>query len=317
MNKELIEELMQTSKLLSKNYTSNNIFEKYSSIYTFTTENIKGFYKNLTLKNKEILIICSSGDHIFNALLQEPKKIVAYDINCLTKHIFELKKAAIIELEYNEFIDYFFVSKYIKSKKTFNRNTYDKIKKSLTENSRIYWDYIYKNYTDTQIRTSKLFKNSSFSKNTIKYINPYLKEEQYLILKEKLKNFNLNFINSDIRDLKDKINDKFDYIYLSNIAFYFKNKTSLIELKEIVLKLKKLLKENGRLDIIYLYNYKDDYFLNTTDSLYNPEKRAEYFPDIEYNYHEFPSIVIQKDNTTLNNTRIEDRDAILTLTKNK
>ena len=42
--------------------------KKYASIYMFSTEKVRGVVSSLAVRNKEILTVSASGDHIFNML---------------------------------------------------------------------------------------------------------------------------------------------------------------------------------------------------------------------------------------------------------
>ena len=70
-----------------------------------------------------------------------------------------------------------------------------------------------------------LFFQTSFS-----YSNKYLEKDEYYKLKEILKNININYIESDLMDLK--IEDNYDLIYLSNIINYVKKNAYLEKIDE-------------------------------------------------------------------------------------
>ena len=60
--------------------------------------------------------------------------------------------------------------------------------------------------------------------------NKYLEKDEYYKLKEILKNININYIESDLMDLK--IEDNYDLIYLSNIINYVKKNAYLEKVDE-------------------------------------------------------------------------------------
>lgn len=66
--------------------------------------------------------------------------------------------------------------------------------------------------------------------------NKYLEKDEYYKLKEILKNININYIESDLMDLK--IEDSYDLIYLSNIINYVKKSAYLEKLMNLVRKVK-------------------------------------------------------------------------------
>ena len=59
------------------------------------------------LKDKSLLTVGSSGDQVINASLKNCKDITVLDINPFTKYYFNLKKAAILTLKYEEFCKFF------------------------------------------------------------------------------------------------------------------------------------------------------------------------------------------------------------------
>lgn len=60
--KQIIEELLNLKSVLLRQENDTN-FYKYSPMYTFSTENIKGYLSDLEVKDKTVLVSCSSGDH--------------------------------------------------------------------------------------------------------------------------------------------------------------------------------------------------------------------------------------------------------------
>ena len=49
--------------------------KKYTSIYMFSTENVRGVVSSLDVSDKDILTVSASGDHIFNMLLMGLKML--------------------------------------------------------------------------------------------------------------------------------------------------------------------------------------------------------------------------------------------------
>ena len=77
--------------------------ERFSSIYSFTTENIAGYMNELDLTDKKVITVTGSSDHIINVILKGCTDITTFDINPLTKYYMDLKLSAIKELSYKEF----------------------------------------------------------------------------------------------------------------------------------------------------------------------------------------------------------------------
>lgn len=288
MDKELELEMINSAIFAEKLVDGRKFFGKYCALYPFTTENNRGLLQVYNTNNKDILIPCASSDHIFNFLLQDPKSITAFDINSITKHLFHLKKACLLALDRDEYLDYFYIAR--NNKKALSFELYKKAREYLSEKERIFWDSLYKGFTDKKLRNSYLFYYPSYNKNSISAINPYLDDNNYDTLKNKLNTFDIDFVNDDVFNISINTNKKYDFIYLSNIAFYRFTLKSLIK---IVNNFSDNLNENGNLGLVYLYNYNDPFFTESKRELYNPKKRAELFFDDCFEYLEFKDVLTE------------------------
>ena len=241
-------------------YIGDN-FSKYSAIYPFTNENINNYFDRLNIKNKSILTVASSGDHIIESIIRNCKSVKAFDINVLTKYYIDLKMAAIKALDYNEFINFFILEK--NNQDVFNNETYLKIRPFLSEKSVIFWDYLYSHYSGMVIRKSKLFFKTEESYKLLTHFVSYLNPDNYYYLKDILNNhqiyFNIekNFNNYNLTEIYNSYNKKFDIILLSNIADYLDE----IYKKDIVCRFQKyilndlsnLLNDDGIICLAYLF----------------------------------------------------------------
>ena len=81
--------------------------QEFAEIYPFTTENISGYINKFNLNNKSLLTLGSSSDQAINAIMHDCKDISILDICPFTKFYFYLKKAAILSLNYDEFLSFF------------------------------------------------------------------------------------------------------------------------------------------------------------------------------------------------------------------
>lgn len=82
-------------------------------------------------------------------------------------------------------------------------------------------EYIKFFFATTEFSSEMVFETSAVEQNK------YLEKDEYYKLKEILKNININYIESDLMDLK--IEDSYDLIYLSNIINYVKKECLLRE----------------------------------------------------------------------------------------
>ena len=306
MNKQLETEMIYSSIFSDKLIDGTKFFGKYCSFYPFTTENIRGLLSVYNVENKDILLPCSSSDHIFNFLLQNPKNI----INSLTIHLFYLKKACILSLNNEEYINFFYTKK--RNKNSLSIDKYIKARKYLPQKEKLFWDSLYKVFSDKELRNSYLFYKPEYLKNEIKAINPYLDKDNYNQIKKDINKYNIDFINDDIINIPKKLEKKYDFIYLSHMAFYRFNPETLYYTFDNFLD---KLNQNGDIGLIYLYNYKDPYFDNTQNDLYNSTKREKIFSKNKFSYLEFKDVINQS-STKKRILKIGDKDAVLNYHKN-
>lgn len=86
-------------------------------------------------ENKRFLSIASAGDNSFSLLVSNPELVVAVDVNQNQLFLVELKREAIRQLEYEQ------VVQFLGFKPCNNRKElYDRLRESLPEETRLYWD---------------------------------------------------------------------------------------------------------------------------------------------------------------------------------
>lgn len=241
----------------------------FSSIYPFTTENIKGYLDLLHIENKDILTVGASGDHILNLLLKSPKSIDYFDINPFTPYYVDLKISASKQLSLKDFF-YFFKDNDTSDNKELSIELFNKFSDILNEESKIFWESLYKIFTPNYIRNSKLFSKDQYKLDILKNLNNYFIEENYLKLSN-IKKQKHQFYESDIKFLDNKLDKSYDVILLSNIAQYL---SSLEEFKKIIYGLDEHLNDGGLILICYLYdiNSMTKYFnTKTMPFIYNLE----------------------------------------------
>lgn len=287
--------------------------EQYQSIYMFTTENLKGVINTLDIKDKDILTVSSSGDHIFNMLLKGAKSIETYDINLFSKHYFYFKESAIRTLTKEEFICFFFGKNLSFREQRFDEGIYLKILKNIKDSdSKFFFDVLGRSIGSKKLFKSELFLRNYYSKNTYIKCNDYLKDnDSYKKLQQILDSYDYKFYNLNIFDDISIIkNKKYDIIYLSNILdrIIGKNKLDTAKrIKEVILKLKKYLTANGTLAVCYLYNYLDEELATSySKQICNPDIRYEHFNEKDgYIIDSFSGI------SNYGSRSIRDRDALL------
>lgn len=275
--KEILEQISKTlkyvkSKLYSLDYAH---FNDSCPMYTLTTENIASYLKRINIKDKKVLTVTSSGDHMLNMAFKDCKKIDCFDINKNAYYMQKLKIEALKILSYDEFLDFFtdceecktivepisYHRKINENPFTFSFEQYKKIRENLSEDLKFYWDNMYKTFNKDGKKLSDTICICN-DKKTAKKINLYLQNEKnYTELKEKIDDVKIDYYNIDVLKLY-KLKEKYDMIFLSNIYRYLiedlERKITPEQFNEYVEQdLQKILNQNGKIALFYQYKYNE------------------------------------------------------------
>lgn len=250
--------------------------ERFNSIYPFTSENIAGYMKDLDLTGKKVITVTGSTDHILNAILQGTTEITTFDINPLTKSYMDLKISALKNLSYEDFIKLLLFES--------NMNLDYSIISSLdmSNECKIFWLEQLSKFENNgiELRNSSLFNTKYFNPNSKLWQNLYLEKSKYNLLKQQIKEANITFINASLNDLK--IDENFDYMFLSNISDYL----SLMYNSDPLRKYRDLLYEfQKRIDIIYfayLYDIGNSNPRTEIDDLRKVKEIFSNFQQVEF-----------------------------------
>ena len=196
---------------------SKNSFHKNSFIYKFSNENVAGYYNYLIKKNDSLQVI-SSGDQILNSVLAGNYNIDGFDISAFPKYFLNLKIAAIKTVDKSDFINFFIDD--TSTNGEYYDDLYSAISKELDKDNKKFWDSLFNFYDWYEIYNSELFSKEPFNTNSVIERNKYLQDDNYLVLRDKLNNLNLNTYNNDIIELVQKLRKKYNLINLSNIIYY-------------------------------------------------------------------------------------------------
>ena len=238
--------------LCNKKKIKSNQF-KY--LYPFTTENINGYIDLFDLRDKTLLTVGSSGDQVLNAIFMDCKDITLYDICPFTKEYFYLKMALIMQTTRLGYLQFLCYKNYpiwpFKNCKSFDKITFDKIYeylKYIDEESSYFWQQLFIYINNKDVRKG-LFNPDEYNYRVVSKMNRYLiSDDEYNSLRDKIDKVCLQFENGDIFDID--MNNKYDNIWLSNIAAYL----NLDSFKEIFDKMSIMLKDDGKLLVSYLYD---------------------------------------------------------------
>ena len=280
----------------------------FYSIYLFTTENIAGYIDYFDLNDKSLLTVGSSGDQILNAILKGCHNITLLDINPFVKYYYYLKASAILNLNIDEYLSFFKHKDYI-NKNAFNVNALNQVQETLKEinyESYLFWNHLSELCEPSAIKKQLFFFNECDTKRIIGS-NPYLlNKENYELLKEKVSSIEPTFITKDI--FKYNLNEKYDNIWLSNIAIYL---TRYDTIDELLIKYYNLLNENGTILYSYLYQIND--INNNYEKLNSSVYNLDYFFDKYQSFN--PQLISFRGVYNLTNNTQKEKDGVLILKK--
>ena len=215
------------------NLNGKNTFHSESFIYKKTNEKLNEFI-DLLLNKDKVLSVIGSGDQILNTLLTKPSKIDAFDISAFPKFFLKLKIASIKSLSRDEYIKFFFSTTETFLDEYYDDLYFDKIRKKLDDESEDFWTYLFQYNDWYDIYNSTLFSSESVFEEQAIIQNKYLDNNEYYKLRDILQNVQINYIESNLLDLK--INDTYDLIYLSNILEYVKKSAYFDKIDELSVK---------------------------------------------------------------------------------
>ena len=254
---------------------------RFKFIYPFATENIDGYINHFNLKNKSLLTTGSSADQAINACFYGCNDITVVDINPYTKFYYYLKRAAIMTLNYDEFLEFFryknFPSTFKDNNKVFNSESFDKLKDTLRlldYESYLIWDELFQTYPKKKIR-DRLFEMDEGNNDEIICSNTYLKDEKsYLKIRDIIKKLNIKFIIGDLSKISGA--KTYDNIWLSNIGTYY----TIDDFKIIFDNIKDNLNNNGKMLVCYLYKTKrNTKYIDDWGPIYNLDETFKVFKD--------------------------------------
>lgn len=215
------------------NLNGKNTFHSESFIYKKTNEKLNEFI-DLLLNKDKVLSVIGSGDQILNTLLTKPSKIDAFDISAFPKFFLKLKIASIKSLSRDEYIKFFFSTTETFLDEYYDDLYFDKIRKELDDETEDFWTYLFQYNDWYDIYNSTLFSSESVFEEQAIIQNKYLDNNEYYKLRDILQNVQINYIESNLLDLK--INDTYDLIYLSNILEYVKKSAYFDKIDELSVK---------------------------------------------------------------------------------
>ena len=279
------------------NYIDKN--QKFLRIYPFSTENLAGWMPLFNFFDKTFLTVGSSCDQIINASYLSSSKQTIIDINPFVKEYFYLKKAGIMALSRNEYLDFFcsFYYNRVKNINLFNQKAFKKIIPFLKEydyNSYLFWNKIFNQYSSDCIKKCLFSSEEERFCPIIQKMNLYLNNDNaYNKTKKLLKTLDIDFIEGDIFQYDNWRN--YDNINLSNIGQYANNQKELLKYNDLVKNLSDHLNISGTMLVMYFFgttknNLSPLQVPNFIAPIYNLPVTTKLFKKYNIKFYKFPGV---------------------------
>lgn len=242
---------------LAKNQMNGNYFDEeahesgFDCIYLFSNEPIKSYIKYFNLRCRSLLTTGSSLDQAINAINKGCSDITIVDLNMYTRFFYNLKKAAIIALDINDFYQFFS----LEHDAIFGKYFFEILKPVLKEidyPSYIFWDGLLKTYSGIEIYNG-LFRTDEPKNMIDRGYNAYLENNrEYQKTRENIKTADVKFVKDNLMTYKSI--DTYDNIWLSNALDHVSN----FEAGYMFRNMLECLSADGKMLVAYLYHPIDD-----------------------------------------------------------
>lgn len=257
---DLKNDIDKAIEIVSYSSSRFNKMTNHSRIYQNTTENVKGYMKYFKGNNNSSLVPTSSGDQLVEAIICDYDDITCFDINRLAKYFVKLKIAAISNFSKSEYIKFMYDD-------MFNEEMYNYLKYYLDNDTRLFWDTLIKMFGRNRIkyllfRRLAATNNSHIGTDFYRYCaynyTSLFDDNNYRKVQNRIDNVNIDYVDSDIVDLPDKLGFKYDFINLTNIYQYYNqdifsgnDKVYCDAVNQLI---KNNLNRNGKMLVSYLYS---------------------------------------------------------------
>lgn len=194
---------------------THNRYWKVDKMMAFGGDNFKELCEKLNLTGKKALTVCGSGDQAIELVGQGFTEIDVFDINLISRHMLNLKIAAIMALNYEEFMLF--------SKVLFkDYELFQKVIPFLNCETKEYFDLLFKmknrNYIYMNLLTHKYIGDPELIKANKNNFSIYSCREFYMI-KESLLKTQIKFNQRNLLEAQ-LLEDNYDFIYFSNILLF-------------------------------------------------------------------------------------------------
>lgn len=253
-------------------------------VYLFTNENVASFKSIYNFENAKVLTVLGGGEQYFSSLLYGASQVDVYDINMSSWDVFVLKFYAIINLEYEEFFDYFV------TKKLDDCKYFEKLKKYLPQDVRERLANLYAN--DGKLSCILDFDMAEISLNNGRVI-PYFNKEEYYRLKKILTGKKLPlFYNKNLVDLPQILSGEYyDIVLTSNIFYWIYSADEIEKINESVVEYKRMLSKFNcpLIQVLYCWGLNEALHAELKKNGFEieevpPAKFCDFMPDYVISY---------------------------------
>ena len=226
--------VLAIEELKKRTFTRKCGLESNSSVantFAFSNENMRQFINLLNIAGGRVATVGSSGDQVFYSVFKDAEEVTLIDGNPYAKPMVELKKSAVMNMSYDEFMRYW--------SKDFILNKSDTMDLlgDVSVESRKFFEFLFNQIKSTRFDTrseiSKVINLHSFRAlllarkdyNLSHGSEFYDNEPTYNILKSKLKNADIKYITAEFSDFHKELKGEYNSILLSNIWDYVREQT--------------------------------------------------------------------------------------------
>lgn len=213
------DDIVVAQRLVTGSYNPlrDDFYHETSIIYKTTNEDVRS-YLNLLKDKEKIFSITASGDQILNSILVGSKDITACDVSHFPKYFLDLKIAAVKSLSLEDYLNFFVITD--EENIEFSDKYYDELRSNLDKNSLEFWDHLFGFFDGDEIYNSSLFSREVYTLKHFKERNPYLEKENYKLLRKKLDDVDIKYINTNLGNSDLSFNESYDLVNLSSIMYY-------------------------------------------------------------------------------------------------
>lgn len=187
------------------------------ALYAFSNESLDEYFDRLMFDGCKVLTVGSSGDQVLASLKNSASKITLIDGNPMSMAYTELKLAALKNLSFEEFGQFFTFPNFV------NHKFYSKVSHDLSAPSQEFWDSIVLNVSDDRGIFDSLFQGTVFYdfQGFRNQLSHYTDEDFFNKAKKNLETCEIDFVYADYKDFARSLDGQsYDIMLLSNIADY-------------------------------------------------------------------------------------------------